>query len=121
VGIPCGSTPATCPVRAVADWLAAAGIAGASLFRPIDRHGNLRPTRLIDQSVALVVERAAAGLNPKIDAGRSLRSGLATAAQAGISERAIMEQTGHKSLPVVRRSIRRGLLFTENAAAKVGL
>ena len=53
MGIPCGSTPATCPVRAVADWLAAAGIAGAALFRPIDRHGNLRPTRLTDQSVAL--------------------------------------------------------------------
>jgi hypothetical protein len=35
--------------------------------------------------------------------------------------RAIMEQTGHKSLPVVRRYIRRGSLFTENAAAKVGL
>jgi len=30
-----------------------------------------------------------------------------------------MEQAGHKSLPVMRRSIRRGSLFTENAA-KVG-
>ena len=32
-----------------------------------------------------------------------------------------MEQTGHKSLPVVRRYIRRGSLFAENAAARVGL
>ena len=124
VGIPYGSTPATCPVRAVADWLELSDIAEGPLFRPIDRHGNLRPRRLTDQSVALVVKRAAmaAGLNPKIYAGHSLRSGLATAAaQAGVSERAIMEQTGHKSLPVVRRYIRRGSLFSDNAAAKVGL
>jgi len=124
VGIPYGSTPATCPVRAVGDWLELSGIAEGALFRPIDRHGNLRPTRLTDQSVALVVKRAAtaAGLNSRIYAGHSLRSGLATAAaQAGVSERAIMEQTGHKSLPVVRRYIRRGSLFSENAAAKVGL
>jgi len=32
-----------------------------------------------------------------------------------------MEQTEHKSLPVVRRYIRRGSLFTENAAARVEL
>ena len=124
VGIPYGSTPATCPVRAVADWTELSGIAEGALFRPIDRHGNLRPTRLTDQSVALVVKRAAtaAGLDPKIYAGHSLRSGLATAAaQAGVSERAIMEQTGHKSLPVVRRYIRRGSLFSDNAAARVGL
>ena len=72
----------------------------------------------------LVVKRAAtaAGLNPRIYVGHSLRSGLATAAiQAGVSERAIMEQTGHKSLPVVRRYIRCGSLFTENATARVGL
>lgn len=71
-----------------------------------------------------MVKRAAlaAGLNPARYAGHSLRSGLATAAaQAGVSERTIMEQTGHKSLPIVRRYIRRGSLFTENAAAKVGL
>jgi hypothetical protein len=63
----------------------------------------------------------AAGLNPALYAGHSRRSSLATAAQAGVSERVIMEQTGHKSLPVVRRYIRRGSLFTDNAAAKVGL
>jgi site-specific recombinase XerD len=124
VGIPFGSTPATCPVRALEDWLAAAAITSGPLFHPIDRHGNVRPTRLTDQSVALVVKRAAlaAGLDAALYAGHSLRSGLATAAaQAGVSERTIMEQTGHKSLPIVRRYIRRGSLFTENAAAKIGL
>jgi hypothetical protein len=32
-----------------------------------------------------------------------------------------MAQTGHKSLPVVRRYIRDGSLFRRNAAAAVGL
>jgi hypothetical protein len=32
-----------------------------------------------------------------------------------------MNQTRHKSLPMVRRYIRDGSLFRENAAAKVGL
>ena len=36
-------------------------------------------------------------------------------------ERAIQDQSGHKSLLVMRRYIRDGSLFRENAAAKVGL
>lgn len=124
LGIPYGSTPLTCPVRALEDWTAAAALAEGPLFRPINRHGQLRPSRLTDQSVALIVKRAAraAGLDATRYAGHSLRSGLATAAaQAGVSERAIMEQTGHRSLPIVRRYIRRGSLFSDNAAARVGL
>ncbi|MDB5058968.1 MAG: xerD [Chloroflexi bacterium] len=82
VGSPYGSTPAACPVRALVDWQEASGIHGGALFRPIDRHGNLRPTRLTAQSVALVVKRAAsaAGLDATLYAGHSLRAGLATAA-----------------------------------------
>jgi len=51
----------------------------------------------------------------------SIPPGMATAAAAGVSERAIMAQTGYKSLPMVRRYIRGGSLFRENAAAEVGL
>jgi integrase len=55
-------------------------------------------------------------------AGHSLRAGLATAAAAaGVPERAIMAQTGHRSLATLRKYIREGSLFLENAAAKVGL
>jgi integrase len=74
--------------------------------------------------VALVVKRAAAaaGLDPGQYAGHSFRAGLATsAAQAGVSERGIADQTGHKSLVILRRYIREGSLFRENAAAGVGL
>lgn len=35
---------------------------------------------------------------------------------AGKSERAIMNQTGHRSVTMVRRYIRDGSLFLENAA-----
>jgi integrase len=52
----------------------------------------------------------------------SLRAGLATsAAEAAVAERAIMNQTGHRSLPVMRGYIRGGTLFRDNAAAMVGL
>jgi site-specific recombinase XerD len=94
------------------------------LFRPIDRHGHLGAERLSDRAVAIILKRAAqaAGLDPKLVAGHSLRSGMATsAARAGATEAEIMSQTGHKSLPVLRRYIRRGSLFNDNAAANLGL
>jgi len=119
-----GSKPATCPVRAVRAWLTAAEITDGPLFRGVDPHKNLRRTRLSDKTVARVVKNAAeaAGYDPALYAGHSLRAGLATAAaQAGVAERVIMAQTGHKSLPMVRKYIREGSLFTQNAAAEVGL
>ncbi len=76
------------------------------------------------QSVALVVKRYAEtlGKDASTYAGHSLRSGHATQAAAnGASERAIMNQTGHRSLKMVRRYIREGSLFRENAAARLGL
>ena len=124
VGIPYGSSPATCPVRAFRAWLDASGIDEGPLFRPINRHGQLAGARLSDQTVATVVKRTAeaAGLDPKGVAGHSLRSGMATsAARAGATEAQIMNQTGHKSLAVLRRYVRRGSMFTDNAAAKLGL
>jgi integrase len=124
VGIPYGSNPATCPVRAYRAWLSASGISTGPVFRPIDRHSRVADGRLSAKTVAAVVKRTMArgGADPAPYAGHSLRSGLATsAAQAGASERSIMAQTGHRSLPMVRRYIRDGSLFRENAAAVVGL
>lgn len=124
IGIPFGSNPETCPVRAVEAWLEASGITEGALFRPINRHGQLQPARLSGEGVAIVVKRwaGAAGLDPEKFGGHSLRAGLATsAAVAGVSERAIMNQTRHRSVNMVRRYIRDGSLFRENAAAQVGL
>jgi integrase len=124
VGLPFGSNPLTCPVRSPRAWLDGAAIASGPSFRSVDRRANVSAQRLTDQSVALIVKRRAkaAGLDWERYAGHSLRSGLSTAAaMADVSERAIMAQTGHKSLPMVRRYIRDGSLFRRNAAAAVGL
>lgn len=124
IGIPFGVHEETCPVRAVQAWLEASGIKEGPLFRSINRHGHMSEKRLSDRAVALVVKRtaAAAGLDPSRYAGHSLRAGLATAAAAaGAEERVIMKQTRHRSVQMVRRYIRDGSLFRQNAAAMVGL
>ncbi|OHV18258.1 hypothetical protein BK022_00360 [Methylorubrum extorquens] len=65
---------------------------------------------------------AAAGLDPTLFSGHSMRAGFATsAALAGVEERLIMRQTRHRSAATVRRYIRDGELFARNLAAEVGL
>jgi integrase len=124
VGIPYGANPETCPVRTHRDWIEQAGIDGGPLFRSINRHGQVQPRRLSGIDVARIVKKLArrAGLDPAKYAGHSLRAGHATAAAiAGASERSIMNQTGHRSVQMVRRYIRDGSLFRENSAGKLGL
>jgi site-specific recombinase XerD len=124
IGIPYGSRLESCPVRSLQDWLEKSAIKDGPLFRPVDRFGRLGSARLSAAAVAEIVKKyaAAVGLNATEFAGHSLRSGLATsAAMAGASERAIMNQTGHRSLTVLRKYIRDGSLFRENAVAVIGL
>ena len=86
--------------------------------------GTTTARRLSAQGIARVVQRAAAraGLDPAQFAGHSLRSGFATEAAAqGASERAIMRQTGHRSLEMVRRYIRDGDRYRDNASTYLGL
>lgn len=120
VGIPFGSSPATCPVRSLRAWIDTAAVTEGPVFRPVGRWGHVGAGRLDDRAVARMVKRnvKAIGLEPARYAGHSLRAGLATsAARAGKSERSIMNQTGHRSVTMVRKYIREGNLFTENAAA----
>ena len=124
LGIPFGSSEATCPVRSLQAWLEVARISDGPVFRSLDRFGRVQRGRLSDKAVALIVKRRAkaVGLDSARYAGHSLRAGLATsAAAAGASERVIMSQTGHRSADMVRRYIREGNLFTANPAAMVGL
>ena len=124
VGIPYGGNPDTCPVRTVQGWIEQAAISSGSLFRSISRHGKVRPGGLSSNDVARVVKKLAerAGLDAAKYAGHSLRAGHATsAAIAGASERSIMNQTGHRSVQMVRRYIRDGSLFRDNSAGKLGL
>jgi site-specific recombinase XerD len=124
IGIPYGANPETCPVRVVRSWMEQAEITTGPLFRSISRHGRVQPGRLSGIDVARIVKKLAtrAGLDAAKYAGHSLRAGHATsAAIAGASERSIMNQTGHRSVQMVRRYIRDGTLFRENSAGKLGL
>jgi site-specific recombinase XerD len=124
IGIPYGSNPETCPVRTMQTWIETAAISDGPVFRSINRHGQVQAGRLSGIDVARVVKKLAqrAGLDAAKYAGHSLRAGHATsAAIAGASERSIMNQTGHRSVQMVRRYIRDGSLFRENSAGKLGL
>jgi site-specific recombinase XerD len=124
IGIPYGKSAARCPVRALAAWRDRAGGESGAVFRALDRRGRIVGERLSDKAVARIVKRAiaAAGGNPSDYAGHSLRAGFATAAAlGGASERSITNQTGHRSLTMVRRYIREGSLFQENAVTNTGL
>jgi len=123
-GLPYGVQAETCPVRTLRRWLDTAEIVSGPLFRPIGRYGTIGTAALHPQGVVRAVKRAAKviGLEVAELSGHSLRSGLATtAAQAGVSERVIMAQTGHTDVRSVRRYIREGSLFRENAAGLIGL
>jgi integrase len=138
VGIPYGSRLETCPVRALLAWVAAARIDEGPLFRPINRHGQVRARRLTDDSVARIVKRTvhaarrvaladanfalAEHLDPRRFAGHSLRAGFITsAAAAGVSESDIMRQSRHLRGDTLRQYIRHATVFRQNAAARVGL
>jgi site-specific recombinase XerD len=124
VGIPYGANPETCPVRVLQEWIEQAGVTSGTLFRSINRHARVLARGLAPIDVARIIKKLAlrAGLDPAKYAGHSLRAGHATsAAIAGASERSIMNQTGHRSVQMVRRYIRDGSLFRENSAGKLGL
>ncbi|MGV2967169.1 site-specific integrase [Paenibacillus sp. AGC30] len=124
IGIPYGSRLETCPVRSYNEWIKQSGITDGAIFRPVNKHSHVSEKRLSDKAVALIIKKyvAAVGLDPALYAGHSIRSGFATsAAMLGKSERSIKEQTRHASDAMVRRYIRMGSLFTENAAQNIGL
>lgn len=124
VALPWGKDEHTCPVTAINAWLDRSETTDGPLFRPVNRHGQLGAGRLTAQAVSLVVKRAVEqiGLDPTSFSGHSLRAGFATtAAAAGASERAIAAQTGHRSMEVLRRYVRHGSVFTDNAATSLGL
>lgn len=123
-GILYGSISDYCPIRSVKKWIEIAGLEDGPLFRPIDRHGNVKEKRLDSRAVALVVKETAqkAGLDPERFSGHSLRVGFVTsAAMAGHPEWLIMQQTGHKTHETVRRYIRDVNIFKRNASANIGL
>ena len=134
VGVAYGDRPETCPVRAVRSYLSAASAALADqgrpsplsgpVFRSVDRWGRLGRRAITGRTVANVVKHhaEAAGLDPALYAGHSLRAGFATtAARAGKPDRAIQKQTRHKSAAMLAEYVREGRLFDDNASEGIGL
>lgn len=122
-GLPYGSHPATCPVRAWRAWINASGINTGPAFRAVDRHGRMRSTRLSDRAVADMIKRRAAAVGlDGLFAGHSLRSGFATEGYAqGTPELAIMRHGRWRSASVMRGYVQEGTIWTDNAAARLGL
>lgn len=122
-GLPYGSHPASCPVRAWRRWLAASGIDTGPAFRSVDRHGRLGAKRLSDRAVADMVKRRAlaVGLDGAF-AGHSLRAGFATEGYAqGTPELAIMRHGRWRSASVMRGYVEEGSIWDDNAASRLGL
>jgi integrase len=122
VGIPRGDI--ACPVTALEAWLEAAGISEGAVFRRVfnRRAQRVGDQRLAARNVASVVKAAAAklGFDPATFGGHSLRSGLVTTAvKRGVNLMKVCDQTGHKSLEMLRVYSRDAELFAGNAA--VGL
>jgi integrase len=109
-----------CPVKALREWLDAAGIESGPIFRPIDRGGTVRTSRLTCRSVANIVKAYAgrAGFDASTFSGHSLRAGfLTSAAGKGASIFKMMDVSRHKSVDTLRGYVRDAELFKDHAGA----
>ncbi|MGI2036250.1 tyrosine-type recombinase/integrase [Rhizobium panacihumi] len=89
------------PVEALNTWLEVARIDTGSIFRAIDRWGNVSKRTIDPQSVNDIVKQRAklAGLEPGEFSAHGLRSGYLTeAANRGIPLPEAMEQSRHRSV-----------------------
>lgn len=89
------------PIEALNAWMAAAKIDKGSIFRAIDRWGNLSPRPLDPKAINDIVKQRAllAGLDPREFSAHGLRSGYLTeAANRGIPLPEAMEQSRHRSV-----------------------
>ncbi len=89
------------PVEALTRWLEAAKIHKGSVFRKVDRWGNVSARALEPSAINRVVKQRAqlAGLDAKEFSAHGLRSGYLTeAANRGIPLPEAMEQSRHRSV-----------------------
>lgn len=105
-----GSRQSSCPVRWMSYWLRVRGKDPGPLFTRFTGDGEVNTMkRLGPHGIAAVVRAACAGigLDPRKYGAHSLRAGMVTAAaEAGASELAIMQVTGHRSVQTLARYVR---------------
>jgi site-specific recombinase XerD len=108
------------PVKAVRDWLDAAGITEGAIFRPITKGGSVRPVAITDKSISETVKKyaQAAGFDAADFAGHSLRAGfLTSAAEHGATVFKMAEVSRHKSLQTLQTYVRSAELFKDHAGS----
>jgi hypothetical protein len=109
------------PVALLDAWLDATQITDGPVFRRIARCGaKVHATAMAAQAVAHIVQArvAAAGYDPALFSGHSLRAGfLTSAAHAGASVFKMKEVSRYKSLDVLAGYVRDARVFTDHAGA----
>lgn len=123
VGLPAGAHAETCPVRALAAWLALLGVKHGPLFRRVSARGTIGRNALSPCAVWDILERrsALAGLE-STPRPHGLRAGFVTTAyNAGARDEQIMQHTGHRDLKTMRGYVRRAKLLSASPAGLVGL
>ncbi|RYG93945.1 MAG: hypothetical protein EON58_17305 [Alphaproteobacteria bacterium] len=124
IGILYGTNPATCPVSAIKDYLAASGITEGPVIRYIDKGGKPGTLGLSRQKISRIVKKlvANAGLDASKYSGHSLRAGVATQMiLAGMTEAEAMAHGRWKSPRVFRRYVRLKKAFKNSPVRIVGL
>jgi integrase len=109
--------------KVVADWLSASGITEGYLFRAITRGDRVTDSGIQPITVARIVQKRAAmaGLDPRLFAGHSLRSGFVT--EAGTQGRPmgdIMALSGHRTVSVVTGYYQAGNALNNSASKLAG-
>lgn len=123
VSVTRGRNPETCPVRALAAYLEAAGIEEGPVFRSISKHGKVGHG-MTGRGFAGVVKRAAerGGMDPSKVSPHGFRAGHVSArftAGEGVAD--IMDSTGHRSVAMVRRYDRASRRFRADVSGSMGL
>jgi integrase len=100
-----------CPVRALQDWLAAAGIVNGAIFRTVSQVGVVG-SRLTPQSVRLIVQRHLGS----DDTAHGLRAGFITeGARRGATAQALQQTSRHRSVNQLGEYIRHANVFQGTA------
>jgi integrase len=108
------------PVAALDAWLAAARVAEGFVFRRIGRAGQVTDEPMSDRAVARLVQAVAraAGYDPALFGGHSLRAGFITsAARMGASIFKIQEISRHRSLQVLAGYVRDAQVYRDHAGS----
>lgn len=102
-------------------WMAAAGHRDGPLFRRLSRSDALTAAPMSDRAIARLVQQhaAAAGYDPTLFAGHSLRAGFLTEGAAqGATIFKLQEVSRHKSVQVLSDYVRNAELFKDHAGQR---